>query len=232
MTTELIIRTVATIVIAYLIGSINPAIFITRFKTSQDIRTMGSGNAGFTNVLRSVGKGPAIATIVCDYLKGFIAVLIGWWIFSGLTVTNDVSPTEYVIYGRYLAGMFVIIGHSFPIFFGFKGGKGVVTANAMMLVVDWRVFLLILGTFLIIFFCTRIISIGSIACAALYPVYTMLITYFLDYLPRLNTPDELRFRFVWISTGCALVVGMMIIIRHSENIGRLIRGEEKRIKAK
>lgn len=232
MTTELIIRTVATIVIAYLLGSINPAIFITRFKTGQDIRTMGSGNAGFTNVLRSVGKGPAIATIVCDYLKGFIAVLIGWWIFSGLTVTNDVSPTEYVIYGRYLAGMFVIIGHSFPIFFGFKGGKGVVTANAMMLVVDWRVFLLILATFLIIFFCTKIISIGSIGGAALYPVYTMLVTYFLDYLPRLNTPDELRFRFVWISTGCALVVALMIIIRHSENIGRLIRGEEKRIKAK
>ena len=232
MTIELILRTAATIVIAYLIGSINPAIFITRLKTGKDIRTMGSGNAGFTNVLRSVGKGPAIATIVCDYLKGFLAVLIGWWIFSGLTVTNEVSPTEYVIYGRYLAGVFVIIGHSFPVFFGFKGGKGVVTANALMLVVDWRVFLLIIATFLIIFFATKIISIGSIACAALYPVYTMLITYFLDYLPRLNTPEELRFRFVWISTGCAFIVGMMIIIMHRENIDRLIRGEEKRIKAK
>ncbi|WP_407386023.1 glycerol-3-phosphate 1-O-acyltransferase PlsY [Ruminococcus sp.] len=232
MTIELIIRTVATIVIAYLIGSINPAIFITRLKTGQDIRTMGSGNAGFTNVLRSVGKGPAIATIIFDYLKGIVGVAIGWWIFANLTVTNDVSPTEYVIYGRYLAGMFVIIGHSFPLYFKFKGGKGVVTANALMLVVDWRVFLLVLGTFLIIFFATKIISLGSIACAAIYPVYTMLVTYFLDYLPRLNTPDELRFRFVLISTGCAFVVGLMVIIRHNENIGRLLRGEEKRIKAK
>lgn len=232
MTIELILRTIATMVIAYLIGSLNPAILITRLKTGQDIRTMGSGNAGFTNVLRSVGKGPAVATIICDYLKGFLAVLIGWWIFSGLTVTNEVSPLEYMIYGRYLAGVSVIIGHSFPIFFGFRGGKGVVTANALMLVVDWRVFLLVLGTFLIIFFATKIISLGSIIGAALYPVYTMLVTYFLDYLPRLGTPDELRFRFVWISTGCAIVVGFMIIIMHRENIGRLIRGEEKRIKAK
>ena len=218
--------------IAYLIGSINPAILITRITTGKDIRTMGSGNAGFTNVLRSVGKGPAIATIACDYLKGIVAVLIGWWIFSGLTVTNDVAPAEYVKYGRYLAGVFVIIGHSFPAYFGFKGGKGVVTANALMLVVDWRVFLMVLATFLVIFFITKIISLGSIACAALYPVYTLLSTYFLDYLRFLGTPDELSFRYVLISTGCALIVGLMVIIMHKENLKRLFRGEEKRIKAK
>ena len=232
MTIELIIRTLATMLIAYLIGSINPAILITRITTGKDIRTMGSGNAGFTNVLRSVGKGPAIATIACDYLKGIVAVLIGWWIFSGLTVTNDVAPAEYVKYGRYLAGVFVIIGHSFPAYFGFKGGKGVVTANALMLVVDWRVFLMVLATFLVIFFITKIISLGSIACAALYPVYTLLSTYFLDYLRFLGTPDELRFRYVLISTGCALIVGLMVIIMHKENLKRLFRGEEKRIKAK
>lgn len=229
---DLVIRTLATIIIAYLIGSFNPAIVITRIVTGKDIRTMGSGNAGFTNVLRSVGKGPAIATIVCDYLKGFIAVLIGWWIFSAMTVTNDVSPVEYVKYGRYLAGMCVIIGHSFPIFFAFKGGKGVVTANALMLVVDWRVFLMIIATFLAIFFATKIISLGSIAGAAMYPIYTLLSTYFLDYLPLLGTPDELRFRYVLISTGCAFVVGAIIIIMHRENLQRLINGEEKRIKAK
>ena len=232
MIVELIIRTLATMIIAYLLGSINPAIVITRLKTGKDIRTMGSGNAGFTNVLRSVGKGPAIATIACDYLKGIIAVVIGWWIFSGLTVTNEVSPAEYVKYGRYLAGVCVIIGHAFPIFFKFKGGKGVVTANALMLVVDWRVFLMILGTFLIIFFITKIISLGSVAGAALYPVYTLLVTYFWDYLPNLGTPNELRFRFVLISTGCAFVVGFIVIIMHRETLKRLFNGEEKRIKAK
>ena len=219
-------------IIAYLIGSLNPAIIITRLKTGKDIRTMGSGNAGFTYVPRSVGKGPAIATIVCDYLKGIIGVLIGWWIFSQLTVTNDVAPVEYVIYGRYLAGLFVILGHSFPIYYGFRGGKSVVTANALMLVVDWRVFLIVLGTFLIIFFATKLISLGSIICAGLYPVYTVLITYFLDYLPNLGTENELRFRFVLISTGCAFLVGAIIIFRHKDNLKRLINGEEKRIKAK
>lgn len=228
----MILRTVATMVIAYLIGSLNPAIIITRLKTGKDIRTMGSGNAGFTNVLRSVGTGPAVATIVCDYLKGIIAVLIGWWIFSALTVTNDVAPIEYVKYGRYLAGMCVILGHTFPIYYGFKGGKGVVTANALMLVVDWRVFLMIVATFLLVFIVTKIISLGSIVCAALYPVYTLLVTYFMDYLPFLGTENELRFRFVLISTACAAAVGAMVIIMHKENIGRLLRGEEKRIKAK
>ena len=232
MTIELIIRTLATMIIAYLIGSFNPAIVITRLKTGKDIRTMGSGNAGFTNVLRSVGKGPAIATIALDYLKGTVGILIGWWIFSQLTVTNEVSPTEYVIYGRYLAGLFVILGHSFPIYYGFKGGKSVVTANALMLVVDWRVFLMILGTFLIIFVCTKLISLGSIICAMLYPIYTLIITYFCDYLPALGTENELRFRFVLISTGCAFLVGAIIIFRHKDNLKRLFSGEEKRIKAK
>ena len=232
MTVDLIIRTLATIIIAYLLGSLNPAIMITKLKTGKDIRTMGSGNAGFTNVLRSVGKGPAIATIVCDYLKGIIAVLIGWWLFSTLTVTNEVSPIEYVKYGRYLAGLFVILGHSFPIFYGFKGGKSVVTANALMLVVDWRVFLMIVASFLIIFFITKLISLGSIACAMLYPFYTLIITYFCDYLPALGTENELRFRFVLISTACAFLVGAIVIFRHKDNLKRLFNGEEKRIKAK
>lgn len=232
MTLELIIRTLATMLIAYLIGSLSFAIIITRRKENKDIRKMGSGNAGFTNVLRSVGAVPAVLTIVFDFLKGVAAVLIGWWIFSGLTVTNGVAPLEYVKYGRYLAGLFVIIGHVYPVYFGFKGGKGVVTAAALMSVVDFRVFVMIISTFLLIFFATKIISLGSIACAALYPVYTLMITYFCDYLPNLGTENELRFRFVIISTACALAVGLMVIIMHQENIKRLFKGEEKPIKAK
>ena len=232
MIANIVIRSIATAVIAYLIGSLNPAILITRAFTHKDIRTMGSGNEGFTNVLRSVGKWPAILTITCDYLKGIIAVLIGFWIFSAMTVTNDVAPLEYVKYGRYLAGCFCIIGHAFPIYFGFKGGKGVVTANALMLVVDFRVFCLVLGTFLLIFLFTRTISLGSLVGAAMYPVYTCLICYFCDYLPLIGTADELRFRYVLISTGFAMMVGLMVIIMHNENIKRLINGEEKKIRAK
>ena len=229
---ELVIRSLITAAAAYLIGSMNPAILITKAFTGKDIRAMGSGNAGFTIVLRSVGTFPAILTIACDYLKGIVAVVIGYWIFASMTVTNDVASLEYVKYGRYLAGMLCIIGHSFPIYFGFKGGKGVVTANALMLVVDFRVFLLILGTFLVIFFCTKLISLGSITCASLYPVYTCLVTFFFDYIPLLGTGDELRFRFVLVSTAFATVVGLTVVLMHKENIKRLINGEEKKIKSK
>ena len=229
---KLVLLTLATAVIAYLIGSLNPAILITRAFSGKDIRTMGSGNAGFTNVLRSVGTLPAVITIICDFLKGVIAVLIGWFLFSHMTVTNDVAPIEYVKYGRYLAGMFTIVGHVFPLYFGFKGGKGVTTAAATMAIVDYRVFLVILATFLLIFLITRIISLGSIICAAVYPIYTCLVIYFFDYIPQLGTPDELRFRFVMISTVFAAVIGAMVIIMHWENIKRLIRGEEKKFRVK
>lgn len=229
---NLILRTLGTAVIAYLIGSLNPAILITRAFTRQDIRTMGSGNAGFTNVLRSVGGLPATLTIICDFLKGIIAVLIGWWIFSAMTVTNDVAPIEYEKYGRYLAGMCVIIGHVYPLYFGFRGGKGVVTTAATMAIVDWRVFLICLSFFLVIFIFTRIISLGSIIAASSYPAVTCLMIYFADYLPAIGTPDELRFRFVMISTACAAVIAAMVVIMHKENIKRLIKGEEKKIRVK
>ena len=229
---NLILRTVGTAVAAYLIGSLNPAILITRAFTRQDIRTMGSGNAGFTNVLRSVGALPATLTIIADFMKGVIAVLIGWWIFSAMTVTNDVAPIEYEKYGRYLAGAFVIIGHVFPLYFGFKGGKGVVTTAATMAIVDWRVFLICFGVFLVIFLVTRIISLGSLAGAASFPVVTCLMIYFNDYLPAIGTPDELRFRFVMVSTVAAAVIGVLVTVMHKENIKRLIHGEEKKIRVK
>lgn len=229
---HLILRTVCTVVFAYLIGSLNPAILLTRAFARQDIRTLGSGNAGFTNVLRSVGTLPAVLTILCDFLKGVIAVLIGWWLFSTMEVTNDVAPIEYVKYGGYLAGMFTIIGHAFPLYFGFKGGKGVVTTAAMMAVVDWRVFLICFSCFLIVFLITRIISLGSMVGASMYPIVTCLILYFGDYLPSIGTEDELRFRFVMISTAFAMVVAVMVVIMHRENIKRLLKGEEKKLRVK
>lgn len=232
MIIEVVIRSLITAVVAYLIGSLNPAILITKAFTGKDIRTMGSGNAGFTNVLRSVGTLPAVLTIISDLLKGVIAVMIGWGIFSMMPVYSEVDPFEYMKYGRYLAGMFVIIGHVFPLYFGFKGGKGVVTAAALLLVLDWRVFLLSISVFLIVFAITRIISLGSIIGVAMYPVFTCLFTYFFDFLPKVGTPDELRFRYVLISTGCAIIISATVIIMHHENIKRLIRGEEKKISAK
>ena len=189
---------------------------------------MGSGNAGFTNVLRSVGKVPAIFTIVCDALKCVIAVIIGWFIFSFVSADSAAVSSDLSYIGKYIAGIFCIFGHSYPVYFNFKGGKGVVTAAGLMLSEDWRVFLLILTTFLLVFIFTKIISISSITCAVLYAVYRFIITFFVDY--RGGAGYSLS--YVIISTAAALIIGVFVIVKHKENIGRLLRGEEKKITAK
>ncbi len=222
-----------TAAIAYLLGSINPAVIVTRIwtKGKSDIRSMGSGNAGFTNVLRSVGKVPAIITIVSDALKCVIAVLIGGWLFSMITLSDNPAsayPLEVINIGKYVAGVFCIIGHSYPLYFHFKGGKGVVTAAALMATEDWRVFLMILGTFLIVFIFSKIISLSSIVSALLYGPYTFLATFLFDY--TLGTGFELW--YVIMSTVSALIIGIFVTVKHKANIQRLLRGEEKKITAK
>jgi glycerol-3-phosphate acyltransferase PlsY len=214
--------------IAYLLGSINTAVLVTRIVTKgkKDIREMGSGNAGFTNVLRSVGKVPAIFTIVCDALKCVVAVLIGGLIFSFISADTQILSNEFINCGKYIAGIFCILGHSYPVYFHFKGGKGVVTAAALIAVEDWRVFIAVIATFLIVFLITKIISASSLTAAALYAPFTFVVTFFFDY----NAGYSLT--YVILSTLAALIIGVFVIVKHKENIGRLIRGEEKKITAK
>lgn len=218
-------------VIAYLIGSINPAVIVTKIVTKgkQDIRNMGSGNAGFTNVLRSVGKGPAIITIVCDALKCIAAVFIAYFLFvwfADVPVQDAWFRRCLFTCVKYYAGVFCILGHSFPLYFHFKGGKGIVTAAALMLASDWRVFLLVLATFLVIFMLKRIISLASIISAILYAPYTFAVTFVFDHL--LTQPC---LWFVLIATFCAFVIGVFAVVMHKENIKRLKNGEEKEIRA-
>lgn len=213
-----------SVVVAYLLGSINTAVIVTKIVTGgkKDIREMGSGNAGFTNVLRSVGKVPAIFTIVCDFLKAIVAVAFGALLFS-LMNTEGHQIGNFINIGKYLCGFACILGHSFPIYFHFKGGKGIVTAAGMMLVLDWRVFLMILATFLIVFICSKIISLASLTCAAIYGVYTFILAYFVDHSSMLYTVT---------CTAIAFGIGIFVIIKHKDNIKRLIKGEEKKITAK
>ncbi|MDD6989758.1 glycerol-3-phosphate 1-O-acyltransferase PlsY [Ruminococcus sp.] len=224
-------RFLITVLAAYLLGSINTAVMVTGIVTKgkKDIRQMGSGNAGFTNVLRSVGKVPAIVTIVCDALKCVVAVLLGGFIFTFATPDslNSVLTNEVINCGKYIAGIFCIIGHSYPVYFHFKGGKGVVTAAALMLTEDWRVFLCIIATFLIIFLITKIISAASITCAVLYAPYTFIMTFFFDYCSA-----HYSFAYVLLSTFAALIIGIFVVVKHKDNIKRLLRGEEKKITSK
>ncbi len=218
----------ASFIFAYLLGSINTAVIVTGIATKgkEDIRKMGSGNAGFTNVLRSVGKVPAILTIVFDFLKSIIAVLVGGFLF-GIVFTSSKDIDGIIVIGKYLCGFFCILGHSYPLYFHFKGGKGIVTAAGMMLVADWRVFVIILATFLIVFIFSKIISLASITCACLFPVYTFILTFFIDYM-NFNYPIS----YVVLCTGAALLIGLFVVIKHSSNIKRLLAGEEKKITAK
>ena len=224
---------IVTAVVAYLLGSINFAIIITKIvDKKKDIREMGSGNAGFTNVLRSVGKGPAVFTIVFDFLKAVIAVLIGGFLFSTIISSNSVQGEEFSVYGKYLAGLCCIAGHMFPVYFGFKGGKGVVTATALVAMVDWRIFLVVFGIFLVMFICSKIISLSSLSSAVFYPIITFLFMYFVDYRVSLGTENVHSLSYVIIPTLFALFIGLCVIIKHKSNIQRLLNGTEKKITAK
>lgn len=223
-------------VFAYILGSINFAVLFTKLVKKQDIRTLGSGNAGFTNVLRCVGVFPAVMTFVFDFLKAVISVLVARLLVLYMPVEGMLSEsslkTEYMYYTMLIAGLFCVIGHSFPVFFNFKGGKGVVTTAAMMAVVDWRFFLFVLGTFLIVFAFSRIISLSSIIAGIMMGPSNFIVTYFFMYKPSLDTVDPYSITFVWVTTILAACIGLFAIIKHKDNIKRILKGEEKKITAK
>ena len=160
---------VAAVVLAalegYLLGSIVFGILISRFLCRDDVRTHGSGSAGMTNMLRTYGKWPGVFTAVGDVAKGAAAVLIGKWLFAALVPQLDPAC------GAYLAAIFACIGHMKPVWFGFKGGKGVLVCGGAILALQPVVFLMLVVIFLIEFAITRIVSLGSIIIAAVYPIH-------------------------------------------------------------
>ena len=155
-----------TALAGYLLGSINSSIIFTWFfKNKEDIRKYGSGNAGMTNVLRSVGKLPAALTFVGDFLKCVAALLLSQGLVALVTGWAGIQAGELYDVARYVAGVACVLGHIFPVYYGFRGGKGVVTSAAMIALTDWRVFLLVLLTFAIVFAAKRIVSLASVICA-------------------------------------------------------------------
>ena len=164
------------IITAYLLGSINSAIIISRVKHNDDIRNHGSGNAGMTNVLRTYGKGDAVLTLLGDMLKIAIAVFIA----------RMLCGEE----GAYLAGLFGIVGHILPIYYKFKGGKGVIAAATTILIIDWQIFLLLFGLFVIVVAISRYVSLGSVICGIAYPALVQTKIIFVSGGEMLPTPDR------------------------------------------
>lgn len=189
---------VISAVFGYLVGSLNSAILVSRFY-KKDIRNEGSKNAGLTNVLRVLGKKAAIAVLLLDLLKGVITTGLGY-----ILVKDQLS-------GALVAGIFTVIGHIFPVFFKFKGGKGILISLSVLLMTDWRIALIGLGIFIIIVGLTRYVSLGSITAMFLSPLFAWLFN---------HEP------FFIISMG---FLAALTIFMHRSNVRRLLNGTENKL---
>lgn len=198
-------------IIAYLLGSISFSVIFSKKLAGIDVREEGSKNAGTTNVLRTVGKKAAALTLICDILKGVIAVLIGYAISF---ITKDLNAALLV----QIAGIFAIIGHTFPVFFKFKGGKGIATSLGILLLVNYQIGLICLVFWLIIVIFTRMVSLGSIMAAILFPVLTIFIAQ--NYLVEGN----------YIIFG--IVVAVLVVFNHRSNVKRILEGKENKLSFK
>lgn len=198
-------------IIAYSIGSISFSVIISKKMAGFDVREKGSGNAGTTNMLRNVGKKAAALTLLCDVLKGVIAIVIA--IIIG-KVNKELNLALLV----QISAIFVVIGHTFPVFFGFKGGKGVATSIGVLLLINWKIGLICLVFGIILIALTQMVSLGSISSAILFPVLTLFINE--CYIVPGN-----YFLF-------SIVIAVFITYNHRSNIKRLLSGTENKISFK
>lgn len=198
-------------ILSYLIGSINFSIIISKKVAGFDVREKGSGNAGTTNMLRTVGKKAALITLVCDILKGVISILLALLIGKIAKEANNSILVQ-------IAGILVIIGHTFPIFFKFKGGKGVATAVGVLLTTNWQIGLICLIFGLVLIALTRMVSLGSITAAILFPILVLFIK--TNYIVEGNY-------FIY-----SLIIAVMIVFNHRENVKRLLSGTENKLSFK
>ena len=197
------------IVGGYLIGSLNYSIIYSRVFMNTDVRKRGSGNAGSTNMMRTYGWKAGVITLCTDFLKAFLVTLGAWAIFV-------INCPDWTQSGVAAAGLSCAIGHCFPAFFGFRGGKGVAVGAIMSLMVDWRCFLVIIATFLVFVAITRYVSLGSMCGALAFPIS---LAFFIDLSSVQNI----------ITFGCACCVAALIIVLHRKNIQRLFKGTESKI---
>ena len=199
---QTVLATILAAAAAYLLGSVSFAVVVSKGLYHQDVRQFGSGNAGMTNILRTYGKKAAALTLAGDFLKGIAAVVIGRLIFAAMGVT--------LFDGAYVGGLFAILGHLYPVYFGFRGGKGILTSIGIIAVINPLVFvgLLIIGLPLI--FLTKIVSVGSLALLV----------------------DSFQGGIRWLDFSFSVVIALLVIWMHRANIKRLLNGTENRFGGK
>ena len=191
--------------LAYLLGSINTSIIVSKLMSKSDIRNFGSGNAGVTNTLRVLGKGAAAIVVVGDFLKGVLSILAVKLVFEYFGIVGNIRIPEY------FAAFFVMVGHIYPIYFGFRGGKGIMTSLAVVLMLDWEIGVILLLIFAVIFVTTRYVSLGSCISAVMFPVLVYMF----------HTHD------VYFLT-LSVLMAALTLFKHRTNIVRLVRGTESK----
>ena len=196
-----------TAVSAYIIGGINGSIITSKYIYRRDIREHGSGNPGLTNFLRVFGKGGVAFVILIDLIKTLGPVLLGGFLYG----QNGLVPLA----GRVFAGLFVMLGNAFPLFYKFKGGKGVLAIGILLFSIDWRVSVTGWAIFLVVVLISRYVSLGAILGVWGYPIALALF--------NVGTPVDLI---------VAIACSSLLVARHHMNIGRLIRGEESKLSLK
>jgi len=195
-------RVLIAALVSYLLGNLNGAVCVSSLVSHDDVRKHGSGNAGLTNFIRSYGAGKALFVILIDAGKAVIACLVGRFLLRGL---------GYGVEGSVLGGVCVMLGHVFPVLLGFKGGKGILSGLFIAVATDWRVALLILVIFAVVYFATRYVSLGSVLAALGFGVGFAVLYW--------GNP--------WVMAGGAAMSALTIFM-HRSNIVRLIRGEERK----
>ena len=198
---------IATVVLAYLMGSLSFAVIVSRVMGLKDPRSYGSNNPGATNVLRSGNKKAAVATLLLDGLKGWLPVILVKWF------GKDYGLEDGTIAGVAFAAF---LGHLYPVFFKFQGGKGVATAAGALLGIEWLLGLATLATWLIIAYFMRYSSLASMVSAAFAPLF---------YLLGNRGPWYME-RSILIAI---FMIGLLLVIRHRENINKLLQGKESKL---
>ncbi|MBP5426547.1 MAG: glycerol-3-phosphate 1-O-acyltransferase PlsY [Clostridiales bacterium] len=205
---EIIFKAIIVLIIGYVIGSLNTSIIVSKFY-GTDIREHGSKNAGMTNTFRVLGKFAGLLVILGDTFKGILSAYLGKLVLGQINGVSEV--------GMLLGGLGAILGHNFPIFFRFKGGKGILTTAAVLTYIDYRIAASLFLIFLVVVITTRYISLGSIVCAVLIP-----------FAVTIYRHDNARlYMIVW-----SIIVAISAIIMHRENIKRLFSGTESKFSIK
>ena len=200
-------------ILSYLLGSLNFGVILSNTVKKEDVRDSGSGNAGTTNMMRTYGKTLGLLTIAGDILKVMVAIWIAFKIMDveELKVTLDNASDYPQVVLKSFAGLFAVLGHIFPCFFKFKGGKGVATSGGMVIIIDWRIALILLAIFALTILITKYVSLGSILMAVFYPVFIGI--FYKDII------------LVLIAT----VFTIIVVVAHRENVKRLINHTENKI---